>query len=351
MVRTGLVPVDTWTPDDFIVDFWEQSQGWVTNRYWKRIEGSNITMTDVQGVAADSLIRLARDDYESVVASMDTIVTDRRMFWALLKRRLNWDLSGYLAANMRHDDSVDELEELPTLSWMRTNLSQTRHDPQLLRALVYRITQLTPESQMLLALYFYEEVGMGEIADIMGLSKPTISKRLHKSAALVLRAAIDLVDHVAQPQVPAEHQWDRRSADAWSRENYGVDMDVYLQYVAVHYRADVSYLVDMLRFSNGDRVRRGDTRSPRSLSTGSRLTDEQVYDIRRRIDAGEKYASIAEQYGIVESTISHIRSRRTYAWLPERKPKRIIRKIDGRWVASTNGTDHHYDTWQEAIAE
>jgi hypothetical protein len=345
-----LRPVTGWTPDDFIVDFWEQSQGWVTNQYWKRIQGTNIAMSDLQGVAADSLVKFARNDYDIIVGRMETTVTDRRMFWALLRRRLNWDLGTYITENQRRDDSVDDLEEMPTLSWMRTNLGQVKHDPNLLHALVYRVTELEAVDQMILALYYFEELAMEQVAAIVGLSSNTIGSRIRSCAALVLKAAIGLVDRFEPVGVPTRQPWNQGNAGDWTKHNYGVGVDAYLAYVAVHYRADVSYLVDMLRSGNGERIRRDDGRTAKDRAAKAKLTDEQVQDIRRRVDAGEKYAPIMQQYEISDTAVSHIKHRRTYAWVPELPAKRTVRKVNGRWTATTSGIDRHYDTWEEAIA-
>lgn len=48
-----------------------------------------------------------------------------------------------------------------------------------------------------------------------------------------------------------------------------------------------------------------------------KLTAEQVQDIRRRLDAGERGADIARAYGVGDACISAIKHGRSYAWLKD----------------------------------
>ena len=52
----------------------------------------------------------------------------------------------------------------------------------------------------------------------------------------------------------------------------------------------------------------------------TKITDEQVYEIRAAGDAGEKLATIARRYGIGESYAGAIVNRTKRASLPERQP-------------------------------
>ena len=47
----------------------------------------------------------------------------------------------------------------------------------------------------------------------------------------------------------------------------------------------------------------------------ARLTEDNVIDIRRRIDAGEPPSALAREYGVAVPTIFCIKARRTWAWL------------------------------------
>lgn len=45
------------------------------------------------------------------------------------------------------------------------------------------------------------------------------------------------------------------------------------------------------------------------------LTTEQALDIRRRLQTGEQGATLAKEYGVSQSCISAIKTRRTYSWI------------------------------------
>lgn len=46
-----------------------------------------------------------------------------------------------------------------------------------------------------------------------------------------------------------------------------------------------------------------------------KLSTEDVQKIRRRLDAGEKGRDIAEDFGVSESTVSSVKTGRTFGWL------------------------------------
>jgi DNA-binding NarL/FixJ family response regulator len=67
--------------------------------------------------------------------------------------------------------------------------------------------------------------------------------------------------------------------------------------------------------NQGDRVLhgttyRGDTRGEKS--GGSKLTEREVLKIRERLARGETQTSIAEKYGVTQTTISFIALRQTW---------------------------------------
>lgn len=51
----------------------------------------------------------------------------------------------------------------------------------------------------------------------------------------------------------------------------------------------------------------------------AKLTEEGVYDIRKRYDEGESLSSIAKDYNIVESHVVKVGRRRGWKHLPERR--------------------------------
>lgn len=70
-----------------------------------------------------------------------------------------------------------------------------------------------------------------------------------------------------------------------------------------------------------DKMAKGRHRGARGERSGSaKLTSEHVYQILDRAAAGEKYASIAKDFGVYEGHISMIVTRRTWKHLPYPKP-------------------------------
>lgn len=49
----------------------------------------------------------------------------------------------------------------------------------------------------------------------------------------------------------------------------------------------------------------------------SKLNEQLVLEIRKRVDAGEECKALGIEYGIPRTTISNIKHRRTYVYLPE----------------------------------
>jgi hypothetical protein len=54
-------------------------------------------------------------------------------------------------------------------------------------------------------------------------------------------------------------------------------------------------------------------------SRARKLTEEQVYEIRRMYDAGQRDEEHAQQFGICKSHFASIGRRRTWKSLPEKK--------------------------------
>ena len=65
----------------------------------------------------------------------------------------------------------------------------------------------------------------------------------------------------------------------------------------------------------GEDKRRDGTMQRGERCGQSKLTEEQVVEIKRRSLAGESRASIGRKFGVRAETISHIATGRTWAWL------------------------------------
>jgi hypothetical protein len=57
--------------------------------------------------------------------------------------------------------------------------------------------------------------------------------------------------------------------------------------------------------------------TPPSLEARRKLTDDQVREIRRRSDEGEKAKDLGEEFGVHRVTIYHVAARRTWKGVPD----------------------------------
>jgi hypothetical protein len=70
----------------------------------------------------------------------------------------------------------------------------------------------------------------------------------------------------------------------------------------------------MADMASKDRAARGPIESLLFLA---KLSKEQVQEIRRRLVVGERCEIICREYGVSRWTVMDIRSKRTWAWLPD----------------------------------
>jgi hypothetical protein len=73
----------------------------------------------------------------------------------------------------------------------------------------------------------------------------------------------------------------------------------------------------------------------------AKLTEEQVYEIRRRCDAGERKVDIAADYGLKPVSISPIATRRNWKHLPERTSASPVPNPGERPVDLCDGGGSH----------
>jgi predicted transcriptional regulator len=312
-----LSSVQGWSSEDYILEFWYYAQGYVVNEWYRKVHGTNITTHDLQSAAIETLIRFARDEFEDVVARMGAVASDKRLFWALARRRLNWSLTEYLQRHLRFDPSLEDLEENPSLAWMHAKLASAQHTSTLHQQLVDVVGTLPQLHQLLLALRYYETKTLPDIGYLVGFEQQTVRKYLKQATDRVLAGALTVVDKAQPIAHPSPVEWDQKAAEEWSRCTYTADIDHYLRFVLVNYREDVSYLIDFLDASNGQSVKPSLQGAKRGRMNHHTLTDEQVQEIRARAATGEAYASIAEDYPCTWQTVGRIKRGDGYAYVPD----------------------------------
>lgn len=311
-----MTPVTGWTPDRYIIEFWDYAQGYVVRVFRHRVNASNVTLDDLTGVAIEGLIRFARDEFETIVERMGATPTDKRLFWACARRYLNFAVTKWLDREQRFEASVEELEEEPSLSWMRSNLSRHSAMSTIQDSIVDRVAALPAGHQLLLALRFYEEMTLADVATLTGYTDVTVRKHIKRATDRILEQALSVVTETTfSPTVePLRHDTSR--AERWAADTYGADIDHYLQFVLVNYRHDVSYLVDFLDAGNGKRIHNGDNGDAAHLAPRSTLTSDQVHTIRERLDNGDTAEQLAADYPVSIDTIWRIKRGVGYAWVP-----------------------------------
>lgn len=317
-----LAAVDGWQPENYIIEFWDYAQGYVIRKFRRRISASNITLDDITGVAIESLIRFARDEFEGIVERLGATPTDKRLFWACARRHLNSAVTQWLNREQRFEASVEDLEEEPTLAWMRSNLSRHADMSTLQDDVVDRVATLPTGHQLLIALRFYEEMTLKDVAALTGYSDVTVRKHIKRATDRILDQALSVVTETTETRFsptiePLQH--DTTGTEQWAADTYGVDLDRYLQFVLVAYRHDVSYLVDLIDAGNGKRIHNGENGDAAHLAPRSTLTSSQVHTIRERILRGDAAAAIAADYPISVDTVWRIKRGVGYAWVPAKQ--------------------------------
>jgi hypothetical protein len=310
-------PVDDWTPDHYIAEFWGITEAYVASKYARTARTRNgANIGDLQGVGLEALVNFSRNDFFPWCEENNKTATDKRLFWAMAKRAINWRIGTHLEKNTDQNDSVNALEEMPTLSWMRTNFKNHVDASSVQGQMVDKLEALPIADQVMLALYHFEEMTLAEVGVVIGVTMQTVRKYLALANSSALYAAISVTTELT-PQAPALVALrEDSSLTEWVEDMYHADVASYLQYVAIHYRADVRYLVDMLSAANGNRVRNGHPEGREATHT-AQFTDEQIRDIRTRLAAGEKQGPLASQYQVTDSVISRIKNRHAYAYVKD----------------------------------
>jgi len=309
--------ISGWTSDDYVLRFWYYVQGYVTNKWGHHARNiADAQVSDMQGVAIETLINFARDEYKPLCERLGATPTDPRLFWSFVKRQLNWKLADYFA-DLRNDQTIEDDEEMPSLTWMRTQFSKHVDSSTLQNDLATALAQMNHTDQTLFALYYFEEMQRNDVCEVLGLSSNGINVRIRQAAERLLHAAMGLTTELQPLDGRQPVDWDLSRADQWTRATYGVPLPTYLEYVTIHYRADVSYLVDILNTANRIYGRRYHyEENPRAQARGARLTDEQVNEIRRRLANGERGRDIAPDYPVKEGAIYAIKRGDAYGYVP-----------------------------------
>jgi len=315
-----------WSVDGYVWKFWFLSQAWLVKRHGERAERTvGIDYTDLQELAVGTLLDFA-PGWPDICERQGLDPANVRIFWHMLKLELGWAAGRYFARpefdekNVRKPltqvleggDETESPDLIRTILMLRTGA-----DSMLQQQIVDVIGRLSSEEQMLLALRFHEELSKAEIGHVLSPdakgdgSAGLMMKRMRVAAERVLLVASTLTGdtRVEIPPAPASSAKYLANAETWTWANYQCDVDTYLEWVRVCYRADVRALVDILIIGRGGVIR---VDAPATSNARAPLSMHTIAEIRRRLAEGESQMSISRDLGVGQPTISNIKRGRAY---------------------------------------
>ena len=277
---------------------WSISQAFVVSSFFR---GYGPWLDELKSQASESFV-LHVNGYDEWCEKHGYNASDEGLFYALAKKRIRWDCLAYM-------DNVHGRKETGTEEeWgeIRTQLSVRHRDSLLHHQLASFVETLPLRERVYLALVAFEEIPVTKIAPLVEGHHVTIGKAIRTGAERVLLEAMRLTmtGELPKPEPTGRTRWVPptpllEQIERW----YGCDLDTYLEYVQIHYRADVSYLVEILDRANGGGPQRG------NLGNNRKLTADQVQEVITRLYAKEKHEDIARDYGVTRGAITQLKKR------------------------------------------
>jgi RNA polymerase sigma factor (sigma-70 family) len=249
---------DGWAPDDYIVEFWAWAVARTTAKWSGAARRSHMTDIDeLCATAAEALIKFSRAF--PVWCEEHDVPPTVPLFASILGQAIDGGISDFLkSSRARVMTSTEALEgaadEEPDEDWIRTGLSRYRPPSLLHGQLVDFIESMTPKDQTVLALLYFDGLKQSEVAPLFGVSQVTIANYARRATSRILSHSKSLVVEDPAPRPRSTHDEDYAYSPelcAWTADRYGTDPDTYLKYIAINYRADVSYILDFLDHGNG----------------------------------------------------------------------------------------------------
>lgn len=307
---------DEWNAERYTLEFWHRSLAYVTRR-WGHLAAFHAVAqySDLQGIATETLVDGARAWFGYCEDTAND-PTAKRLFWWFIKQRIDWAVIRYNKEKARNTDSINHLESRIAegtggTEWLATQIARSFPPSTLHADIANFIPTLAFELEIVLALYYFEELPIANIAEIIGLKPSAISTRIGKATTRIVHHAHGLVLNQAPPPMSGYDTGylPPPSLTDWIRQRYDTDPITYLRYVHVHYQADVTYLVDFANRANGITHARGHP-GPHTNSRpwNTKINDQQLTEIQARLAAGDTGRAIAADYGVAESVVSKIKT-------------------------------------------
>jgi hypothetical protein len=288
-----------WDANRYVMEFWAILERRLLNQYGN---GTPPTlMSDILDVGLESLI-VTSQMFHAWCGERGLDAADKPLFWSVVKRRTTWEVTDFFSARFKDPESLDTLvdAEVPDEDLIRTQLNMHQSVSFTHEQIARFITTLSPRDQLFLAMRIFEEMPVAELAKMNSTSGASVSAAVMRSTKQVLAYSLTMVSDLEMPErskysVPST-RIPQQMTD-WISAKYGLALDDYLQYVACCYKADVSYLVDMIDTANGHRRKVPAARK-------YKLTPDQRAEVDARIANGESFTSISQDYDISNHSIS-----------------------------------------------
>ena len=284
LYRSSLVGSDwdknteLWSPPRLVVEFASMTLGYVKRRWFNKTLFNHVfkDLDDLTAVALESLVTLAAT-FEAHCARAGENATSKRLFYSLLKQRIDWDIIKYLDRRTGTDIGIEVIEgdedHGPADDWIRTQLSRYRPPSLLHNLIIDFIETMQLRDQIILALHYYEEMNAAHMETLTGLTKVAIWQNATTAGKRILDHALSqVVDY--HTRATRGHRPAYIPPDAlhhWVRDIYQTDLPSYLNFVARNYRADISYLIDFIGRAKGERHYQ--SRKARNKTPGLTTTD------------------------------------------------------------------------------
>jgi DNA-directed RNA polymerase specialized sigma24 family protein len=277
---------------------WESSQKHVHYK-WR----DHHDVEELKSLASQSFVEFV-NEWAAWCERHDRATNSAGLFYTLAKRKISWDVFAYFEDNPLTPSLDDTFED----GELRTQLRARVRDSLLHHTIVRAIPDVTTvRERAALALVCYEELPVGKAAAVMDIHHTKVVQALNAACERILLVALHHIKDadIEAPKKPKPRTWiPSDHLTTWVYQQYGVDLDTYLNYVQAHYNADVSYLVEMIDRSNG--ITYTKTFIPRY---SGRLTESNIEDIYTRLANNEPKRNIAQLYGVSETYIGKLAHR------------------------------------------
>jgi DNA-directed RNA polymerase specialized sigma24 family protein len=312
------------TPADIVATTLPKLGGYIHNNYrWIEDRGHCLlTVDDLKQVASIQMLDLA--ERWPAIAEDRGFPDDRdaqeKLFWAFLKHEVKQAVQEHVQSVTRQykegpssHNSLDDFDPNARSEHpddVRTALWRYAPPSMLLEDVVDFFTIQPVQDKLAIALRYFDGLSLEMLAGMMGIEPASCRSRAKRASKRILDYAKNqCVDEPNDLEPRRTHGWETPEAITnYVRNRYRTDVANYLGYVTLCFRADVSYLVDILDAGNG-----GVFRSPLAVNGRATLTASQLFEIDARLGGGETQSQIARDMALPIATVQSAAHRQVAA--------------------------------------